>query len=44
MRHPIAIEDLAPSLPPKGRLIGIDLGFENHRLANIDVERRLARL
>ena len=42
MRRPIAIEDLAPSLPPKGRLIGIDLGAKTIGLAISDVERRLA--
>jgi putative holliday junction resolvase len=42
MRHPIAIEDLAPSLPSKGRLIGIDLGSKTIGLAISDVERRLA--
>jgi putative holliday junction resolvase len=42
MRHPIAIEDLALSLPPKGRLIGIDLGSKTIGLAISDVERRLA--
>jgi putative Holliday junction resolvase len=42
MRHPIAIEDLALSLPPKGRLIGFDLGSKTIGLAISDVERRLA--
>lgn len=42
MRHPIAIEDLALSLPPKGRLIGVDLGSKTIGLAISDVERRLA--
>jgi putative holliday junction resolvase len=42
MRHPIAIEDLPLSLPPKGRLIGIDLGSKTIGLAISDVERRLA--
>jgi putative holliday junction resolvase len=42
MRHPIAIEDLALSLPPKARLIGIDLGSKTIGLAISDVERRLA--
>jgi putative Holliday junction resolvase len=42
MRHPTAIEDLALSLPPKGRLIGVDLGSKTIGLAISDVERRLA--
>jgi putative holliday junction resolvase len=42
MRRPIAIEDLALSLPPKGRLIGVDLGAKTIGLAISDVERRLA--
>jgi len=42
MRCPIAIEDLAVDLPPKGRLIGIDLGAKTIGLAISDVERRLA--
>jgi putative holliday junction resolvase len=42
MRRPIAIEDLAPGLPPKGRLIGVDLGSKTIGLAISDVERRLA--
>lgn len=42
MRHSIAIEDLASSLPPKARLIGIDLGSKTIGLAISDVERRLA--
>ena len=42
MRRPIAIEDLAPSLPPKGRLIGVDLGAKTIGLAISDVERHLA--
>ena len=42
MRHPIAIEDLALSLPPKARLIGIDLGSKTIGLAISDVERRVA--
>ena len=42
MRRPIAIEDLAVSLPPKARLIGIDLGAKTIGLAISDVERRLA--
>jgi putative holliday junction resolvase len=42
MSHPIAIEDLALSLPSKGRLIGIDLGSKTIGLALSDIERRLA--
>ena len=42
MRHPVAIEDLPSSLPPKARLIGIDLGSKTIGLAISDVERRLA--
>src|SRR5271154_1429558 len=42
MHRPIAIEDLALSLPPKARLIGIDLGSKTIGLAISDVERRLA--
>jgi putative Holliday junction resolvase len=42
MRRPIAIEDLALNLPPKARLIGIDLGSKTIGLAISDVERRLA--
>jgi putative holliday junction resolvase len=42
MPGPIAIEDLAPSLPAKARLIGVDLGAKTIGLAISDVERRLA--
>ena len=42
MCPPIAIEDLALSLPPKGRLIGLDLGAKTIGLAISDIERRLA--
>ncbi len=42
MRRPIAIEDFALRLPPKGRLIGIDLGSKTIGLAISDFERRLA--
>jgi putative Holliday junction resolvase len=42
MRPPIAIEDLALSLPLKARLIGVDLGSKTIGLAISDVERRLA--
>jgi putative holliday junction resolvase len=42
MRRPTAIEDLAFSLPPKARLVGIDLGSKTIGLAISDVERRLA--
>jgi putative holliday junction resolvase len=39
---PVAIEDLALSLPPKARLLGVDLGTKTIGLAISDVERRLA--
>ncbi len=42
MPGPIAIEDLAQSLPAKGRLIGVDLGAKTIGLAISDVERHLA--
>jgi putative Holliday junction resolvase len=42
MPGPIAIDDLAESLPVKARLIGIDLGAKTIGLAISDVERRLA--
>jgi putative Holliday junction resolvase len=42
MGGPIAIEDLALSLPAKARLIGIDLGSKTIGLAISDVERRLS--
>ena len=42
MRHPVAIEDLALSLSPKARLIGIDLGSKTIGLAISDIERRMA--
>jgi putative Holliday junction resolvase len=42
MNRPIAIEDLAARLPPKARLIGVDLGTKTIGLAISDVERRLA--
>ncbi len=42
MSRPIAIEDLAARLAPKGRLIGVDLGDKTIGLAISDVERRLA--
>jgi putative Holliday junction resolvase len=42
MRGPIAIEDLALSLPAKARLIGVDLGTKTIGLAISDIERRLA--
>ena len=40
--RPLAIEDLAASLPAKGRLIGVDLGAKTIGLALSDVERRIA--
>jgi putative Holliday junction resolvase len=36
------LEELAPVLPPKGRLMGLDLGTKTIGLALSDVERRLA--
>ena len=42
MNHPSSVEDLAPRLPTKGRLIGLDLGAKTIGLALSDVERRLA--
>jgi putative holliday junction resolvase len=42
MPGPIAIQDLAQSLPAKARLVGIDLGAKTIGLAISDVERRLA--
>ena len=42
MSRPIALADLALSLPAKARLIGIDLGSKTIGLAISDVERRLA--
>jgi putative Holliday junction resolvase len=40
--RPLAIEDLAALLPPKARLIGVDLGTKTIGLALSDVERRFA--
>lgn len=37
-----ALEELARELPPKGRLLGLDLGTKTIGLALSDVERRLA--
>jgi putative Holliday junction resolvase len=42
MNRPSSVEDLAPRLPAKGRLIGLDLGAKTIGLAVSDVERRLA--
>jgi putative pre-16S rRNA nuclease len=42
MNRPSSVEDLAPRLPAKGRLIGVDLGAKTIGLALSDVERRLA--
>jgi putative holliday junction resolvase len=42
MPHPTAIEDLLFGLPPKARLIGVDLGSKTIGLAISDVERRIA--
>ena len=38
----ITLEALLPSLPPRGRLMGIDLGTKTIGLAISDVERRIA--
>jgi putative holliday junction resolvase len=38
----IAIETLAEALPPRARLIGVDLGTKTIGLALSDVERRIA--
>lgn len=40
--RPLAIEDLAPLLPAKARLLGLDLGARTIGLALSDVERRIA--
>lgn len=37
-----SLESLAQALPPKGRLLGLDLGTKTIGLALSDVERRLA--
>jgi putative Holliday junction resolvase len=42
MNRPSSVEDLAPRLPAKGRLIGLDLGTKTIGLAVSDVERRIA--
>jgi len=42
MSRPLALPDLAASLPPKARLIGLDVGTKTIGLALSDVERRLA--
>lgn len=42
MSGPPGIEDIAARLPPKGRLIGVDLGAKTIGLAVSDVERKLA--
>ena len=42
MNGPPAVENIASRLPPKGRLIGVDLGAKTIGLALSDVERRLA--
>jgi len=42
MNRPSSVEGLAPRLPAKGRLIGLDLGTKTIGLAVSDVERRLA--
>jgi putative holliday junction resolvase len=42
MSRPLALVELAERLPPKGRLIGLDVGTKTIGLALSDVERRLA--
>ena len=39
---PLAIEDLAALLPPKARLMGVDLGTKTIGLALSDIERSIA--
>ena len=39
--RPLEIEDLAAILPPKARLLGVDLGTKTIGLALSDVERRV---
>jgi putative Holliday junction resolvase len=41
-REPTDIDTLALALPPRGRLLGLDLGTKTIGLALSDVERRLA--
>jgi putative holliday junction resolvase len=41
-RRQTTLEELAPLMPPKGRLMGLDLGTKTIGLALSDVERRLA--
>ena len=38
----LTLPELAAALPPKGRLLGLDLGTKTIGLALSDVERRLA--
>jgi putative holliday junction resolvase len=40
--RPLALESLAPLLPPRARLMGVDLGTRTIGLALSDVERRIA--
>lgn len=40
--HIINVDELAASLPPKARLMGVDLGTKTIGLAISDVERRIA--
>jgi len=42
MEGPPAVENIVSRLPPKGRLLGVDLGAKTIGLAVSDVERRLA--
>lgn len=42
MTRPLPLPELAAALPPKARLIGVDVGTKTLGLALSDVERRLA--
>jgi len=42
MSKPVSIDDLAALLPPKARLIGLDVGTKTIGLALSDIEHRLA--
>jgi putative holliday junction resolvase len=42
MKRPVSLEELALALPPKARLLGVDLGAKTIGLAISDVERRIA--
>lgn len=40
--HPASLEDIAPLLPPRGSLLGLDLGTKTIGVAASDPDRRLA--